>query len=156
MRSSPAPCAHNTLRCAVRSCCSVHTRAYSTSSSFILLRAHPAAMVKPSLRSAGGLRPAGGSANGTGSRQGYEQLCVATGGAAVGFYQRCGWRICETVDRDFEPATVLTKGPRAEPRCSTRMREDLVARNVAKLVAVPGGNQGEVVPYRWKRRGLCC
>jgi GNAT superfamily N-acetyltransferase len=48
-------------------------------------------------------------------RQGYQQLWVATGGAAVGFYQRCGWRIYETVDRDFEPATVLTKEPRAEP-----------------------------------------
>jgi GNAT superfamily N-acetyltransferase len=48
-------------------------------------------------------------------RQGCEQLWVATGGAAVGFYQRCGWRINETVDRDFEPATVLTKKPRAEP-----------------------------------------
>jgi GNAT superfamily N-acetyltransferase len=47
-------------------------------------------------------------------RQGYEQLWVATGVAAVGFYQRCGWRIYETVDRDFEPATVLTKEPRAE------------------------------------------
>jgi GNAT superfamily N-acetyltransferase len=47
--------------------------------------------------------------------QDYEQLWVATGGAAVGFYQRCGWRIYETVDRDFEPATVLTKEPRAEP-----------------------------------------
>jgi hypothetical protein len=32
-----------------------------------------------------------------------------------GFYQRCGWRICEAVDRAFEPATVLTKQPRAEP-----------------------------------------
>ena len=48
-------------------------------------------------------------------RQGYQQLWVATGGAAVGFYQRCGWRIYETVDRDFEPATVLTKQPRAVP-----------------------------------------
>lgn len=48
-------------------------------------------------------------------RQGYQQLWVATGGAAVGFYQRCGWRIYETVDRDFEPATVLTKEPQAEP-----------------------------------------
>jgi GNAT superfamily N-acetyltransferase len=48
-------------------------------------------------------------------RQGYQQLWVATGGAAVGFYQRCGWWICETVDRDFEPATVLTKEPQAEP-----------------------------------------
>jgi GNAT superfamily N-acetyltransferase len=47
-------------------------------------------------------------------RQGYKQLWVATGGAAVGFYQRCGWRVYETVDRDFEPATVLTKEPRAE------------------------------------------
>jgi GNAT superfamily N-acetyltransferase len=42
-------------------------------------------------------------------RQGYQQLWVATGGVAVGFYQRCGWRIYETVDRDFEQATVLTK-----------------------------------------------
>jgi hypothetical protein len=41
-------------------------------------------------------------------------LWVATGGVAVGFYQRCGWRICEAVDRDFEPVTVLTKQPRAE------------------------------------------
>jgi GNAT superfamily N-acetyltransferase len=48
-------------------------------------------------------------------RQGYEQLWVATGGAAVGFYQRCQWRIYERVDRDFEPATVLTKEPRALP-----------------------------------------
>jgi GNAT superfamily N-acetyltransferase len=48
-------------------------------------------------------------------RRGYEQLWVATGGAAVEFYQRCGWRIYETVDRDFEPATVLTKQPRTEP-----------------------------------------
>lgn len=55
-------------------------------------------------------------------RQVYEQLWVATRGAAVGFYQRCGWRIYETVDRDFEtvdrdfePATVLTTEPRAEP-----------------------------------------
>jgi GNAT superfamily N-acetyltransferase len=48
-------------------------------------------------------------------RQGYEQLWVATGTPTVGFYQRCGWRIYETVDRDFEPATVLTKKPRAEP-----------------------------------------
>jgi GNAT superfamily N-acetyltransferase len=47
--------------------------------------------------------------------QGYELLLVATGGVAAGFYQRCGWRIYETVDRDFEPATVLTKEPRAEP-----------------------------------------
>jgi GNAT superfamily N-acetyltransferase len=46
--------------------------------------------------------------------QGYELLWVATGGVAVGFYQRCGWRICEAVDRDFEPVTVLTKQPRAE------------------------------------------
>jgi hypothetical protein len=29
-------------------------------------------------------------------------------------YQRCGWRISETVNRDFEAATVLTKKPRAE------------------------------------------
>jgi GNAT superfamily N-acetyltransferase len=42
-------------------------------------------------------------------QQGYEQLWVATGGAAVDFYQRCGWRIYETVNRDFESATVLTK-----------------------------------------------
>jgi GNAT superfamily N-acetyltransferase len=42
-------------------------------------------------------------------RHGYQELWVATGGAAVGFYERCGWRICETVARDFEPATVLTK-----------------------------------------------
>jgi GNAT superfamily N-acetyltransferase len=48
-------------------------------------------------------------------RQGYELLWVATEGAAAGFYQRCGWRIYEMVDRDFEPATVLTKEPRAEP-----------------------------------------
>jgi GNAT superfamily N-acetyltransferase len=48
-------------------------------------------------------------------RQGYQQLWVATGGAAIGFYQRCRWRIYETVDRDFELATVLTKEPRAEP-----------------------------------------
>ena len=41
-------------------------------------------------------------------RHGYQQFWVATGGAAVGFYQRCGWRIYETVDRDFEPAKVLT------------------------------------------------
>jgi GNAT superfamily N-acetyltransferase len=47
--------------------------------------------------------------------QRYEQLWVATGTPSVGFYQRCGWRINETVDRDFEPATVLTKKPRAEP-----------------------------------------
>jgi len=47
-------------------------------------------------------------------QQGYEQLWVATG-AAVDFYQRCGWRIYETVKRDFEPATVLTKKPRTEP-----------------------------------------
>ena len=47
--------------------------------------------------------------------QGYELLWAATGGAAAGFYQRCGWWIYETVDRDFEPATVLTKEPRAEP-----------------------------------------
>ncbi len=44
-------------------------------------------------------------------RAGYTQLWVATGGAAVGFYQRCGWRIHETADREFEPATVLTKQP---------------------------------------------
>ena len=41
-------------------------------------------------------------------RHGYQQFWVATGGAAVGFYQRCGWRIYEPVDRDFEPAKVLT------------------------------------------------
>jgi hypothetical protein len=29
----------------------------------------------------------------------------------VGFYQRCVGRICETVDRGFEPATLLTKVP---------------------------------------------
>ena len=38
MRSSPMPSVCNPLRCAVRSCCSVDTRAYPTSSSFI----HPA------------------------------------------------------------------------------------------------------------------
>jgi len=49
-------------------------------------------------------------------QQGYEQLWVATAGGG-GFYQRCGWRIYETVDRDFEPAKVLTKSH--EPsRCS--------------------------------------
>lgn len=32
------------------------------------------------------------------------------------------------------------------------MREDLVARNVAKLVVVPGGSQSEVVAYRCKGR----
>ena len=42
-------------------------------------------------------------------------MWVATGEAAVGFNQRCGWRVNETVDRDFEPAKVLTKEPRAEP-----------------------------------------
>ena len=42
---------------------------------------------------------------------GFQHLWVATGGAAVGFYQRCGWRISETVERVFEPATVLTKRP---------------------------------------------
>ena len=47
-------------------------------------------------------------------QQGYEQLWVATG-AAVDIYQRCGWRIYETVKRDFEPATILTKKPRTEP-----------------------------------------
>ena len=47
-------------------------------------------------------------------RHGYQQLWVATGGSAVGFYQRCVWRIYETVDREFEPATVLTKEPRAD------------------------------------------
>jgi GNAT superfamily N-acetyltransferase len=48
-------------------------------------------------------------------RQGYGPMWVATGGAAVGFYQCCGWRIHETVDREFEPATVLTKEPQAMP-----------------------------------------
>jgi GNAT superfamily N-acetyltransferase len=48
-------------------------------------------------------------------QQAYQQLWVATGGSAVGFYQRCGWRIHETVERDFEAATVLTKKPRAKP-----------------------------------------
>ena len=47
-------------------------------------------------------------------QQGYEQLWVATG-AAVDIYQRCGWRICETVKRDFEAAILLTKKPGAEP-----------------------------------------
>jgi hypothetical protein len=66
---------------------------------------------------------------GTCYRQGYEQLWVATGGAAVGFYQRCRWRIYETVDRDFEPATVLTKESSDSPDQRATSRADVVHRH---------------------------
>ena len=40
------------------------------------------------------------------------QLWVATGGEAIGFYRRCGWRVAEVLDRDNgEQATILTVEP---------------------------------------------
>jgi GNAT superfamily N-acetyltransferase len=42
--------------------------------------------------------------------QGYDQVWVATGGPAIGFYQACGWELVETVEQaSGETATVLTK-----------------------------------------------
>jgi GNAT superfamily N-acetyltransferase len=42
--------------------------------------------------------------------QGYPQAWVATGGRAIGFYQKCGWEVSETIKRPSgETATVLTK-----------------------------------------------
>ncbi|MGE0544352.1 MAG: GNAT family N-acetyltransferase [Dehalococcoidia bacterium] len=42
--------------------------------------------------------------------QGYDQVWVATGGPAIGFYQACGWELIETVEQaSGETATVLTK-----------------------------------------------
>jgi GNAT superfamily N-acetyltransferase len=42
--------------------------------------------------------------------RGVEQIWVATGGPATGFYERCGWMLVETLMREYgEPATVLTK-----------------------------------------------
>jgi hypothetical protein len=66
---------------------------------------------------------------------GYQQFGVARGGAAVGFYQRCGWRICETVDRDFEPATVPTKSqePSASP-CRFRVGNGNIEESVCSGV----------------------
>jgi GNAT superfamily N-acetyltransferase len=43
------------------------------------------------------------------SEHGHEHLWVATGEPAVKFYKRCGWQVRETVPREFELATVLTK-----------------------------------------------
>jgi GNAT superfamily N-acetyltransferase len=44
------------------------------------------------------------------SGQGYERVWVATGGPAVGFYQRCGWQLHETVERITGPdVAVLVK-----------------------------------------------
>ena len=41
---------------------------------------------------------------------GYEQMWVATGVRAIDFYRKCGWELCETVERaSGEVASVLTK-----------------------------------------------
>ncbi|HEU5327276.1 MAG TPA: GNAT family N-acetyltransferase [Thermomicrobiales bacterium] len=41
---------------------------------------------------------------------GYQQVWVATGDQAIGFYQQCGWTLHETVERPAgETALVLTK-----------------------------------------------
>jgi GNAT superfamily N-acetyltransferase len=43
---------------------------------------------------------------------GIPQLWVATGGQAVSFYRRCGWRVAEVLDRaDGGQATILTVTP---------------------------------------------
>jgi GNAT superfamily N-acetyltransferase len=40
---------------------------------------------------------------------GIPRLWVATGGKAIAFYRRCGWRVAEVLDRDDgEQATILT------------------------------------------------
>jgi GNAT superfamily N-acetyltransferase len=42
--------------------------------------------------------------------QGYSQVWVATGGPAVGFYQRCGWEEVERLPlTPDDPTTILTK-----------------------------------------------
>jgi GNAT superfamily N-acetyltransferase len=38
----------------------------------------------------------------------HQQLWVATGDPAVGFYQACGWTLTETFDRPYERVSVLT------------------------------------------------
>lgn len=41
---------------------------------------------------------------------GYPRVWVANGGAAIGFYQRCGWRVTEQLRLgNGQPATVLVK-----------------------------------------------
>lgn len=52
------------------------------------------------------------------------------------------------------PATVKQMHAILRAALQHAMPEDLVARNVAKLVVVPGGNQGEVVPLSVEE--LCC
>jgi GNAT superfamily N-acetyltransferase len=40
----------------------------------------------------------------------YRQAWVATGGRAVDFYQKCGWKLMEVINRDSgETASILTK-----------------------------------------------
>lgn len=42
--------------------------------------------------------------------RGYSQLWVATGGRAVHFYQKCGWKLIEIIERPgSEKATLLAK-----------------------------------------------
>jgi predicted N-acetyltransferase YhbS len=44
------------------------------------------------------------------NQSGYSQIWVATGGPAVNFYQKCGWRLTETLERPTgERATILVK-----------------------------------------------
>ena len=43
-------------------------------------------------------------------QHGYPQVWVATGGRAIAFYQKCGWRLAETITRPSgERVSVLTK-----------------------------------------------
>lgn len=44
------------------------------------------------------------------NNQGFKQLWVANEGPAINFYQKCGWKLIETVERfSGEPVFILTK-----------------------------------------------